>query len=79
MGVAAESQVVSDGRKELSVDIDVDVGTADGAIVADVRGEVTLASTPALRRQLLDLVTGSSERLTVKLARVTRMDSSVPS
>jgi anti-sigma B factor antagonist len=56
--------------------VKVDVEQRAGRPVLVVRGVVDLASSPALRRRLLDQLETRPPELTVCLAEVSRMDSS---
>ena len=56
--------------------LDCSVHTADGVTIADLAGELDLASAPALREQLLHLLQPGSSRLVLDLSRVSFCDAS---
>jgi anti-anti-sigma factor len=56
--------------------LDCSVRTADGVTIAELAGELDLASAPALREQLLGLLRPGSSRLVLDLSRVSFCDAS---
>jgi anti-sigma B factor antagonist len=56
--------------------LDRSVHTADGITIAELAGELDLASAPALREQLLHLLQPGSSRLVLDLSRVSFCDAS---
>jgi anti-sigma B factor antagonist len=56
--------------------LDCSVRTADGITIAELAGELDLASAPALREQLLRLLRAGSSRLVLDLSRVSFCDAS---
>src|ERR1700746_3575786 len=50
--------------------------TADGITIAELTGELDIASAPALRDQLLSLLRPDSSRLVIDLSRVSFCDAS---
>jgi anti-anti-sigma factor len=54
----------------------VPVRIADGGAIAELSGDLDLASAPALREQLLGLVQPGASRLVLDLSRVTFCDAS---
>lgn len=55
---------------------DFPVRTADGVTVAELSGDLDLASAPVLREQLLGLLRPGASRLVLDLSRVTFCDAS---
>jgi anti-sigma B factor antagonist len=56
--------------------LDCSARTADGITIAELAGELDLASAPALREQLLGLLRPGSSRLVLDLSRVSFCDAS---
>ena len=56
--------------------LDLTVHTVDGITIAELAGELDIASAPALRDQLLGLLRPSSSRLVIDLSRVSFCDAS---
>jgi len=56
--------------------LDCSVHTADGVTIAELAGELDLASAPALREQLRQLLQPGSGRLVLDLSRVSFCDAS---
>jgi len=57
-------------------DLDVSVRTAGDVTIAELTGELDIASAPALREQLLDLLRPGSSQLVVDLSKVSFCDAS---
>jgi anti-sigma B factor antagonist len=55
---------------------DLPVRTADGVTIAELSGDLDLASAPVLREQLLGLLQPGASRLVLDLSRVTFCDAS---
>jgi anti-anti-sigma factor len=60
----------------VSSTLDLSVWTAGGVTVAELTGEVDIASVPALREQLLHLLRPGSSRLVIDLSKVSFCDAS---
>jgi anti-sigma B factor antagonist len=60
----------------VSPGLDVSARTADGVTVAELSGELDIASVPALREQLLRLLRPGSSRLVIDLSNVSFCDAS---
>jgi anti-anti-sigma factor len=60
----------------VSPGLDVSAWTAGGVTTAELSGELDIASVPALREQLLDLLRPGSSRLVIDLSRVSFCDAS---
>jgi anti-sigma B factor antagonist len=60
----------------VSPGLDLSVRTAGGVIIAELTGEVDIASVPALREQLLRLLRPGSSRLVIDLSKVSFCDAS---
>ena len=56
--------------------LDVSTRSVDGITIADLAGELDIASAPALREQLLSLLRPGSSRLFIDLSRVSLCDTS---
>jgi anti-anti-sigma factor len=56
--------------------LDLSAQTADGITIAELTGELDVASAPALREQLLSLLRPGSSRLVLDLSRVSFCDAS---
>jgi anti-sigma B factor antagonist len=56
--------------------LDISTRTVDGIIIAELAGELDIASAPALREQLLSLLRPGSSRLVVNLSKVSICDAS---
>ena len=56
--------------------LDVSAQGGDGIIIAELTGELDIASAPALREQLLGLLRPGSSRLIIDLSKVTFCDAS---
>ena len=61
---------------EVSPTLDLSVRTAGGVTIAELTGEVDIASVPALREQLLRLLRPGSSRLVIDLPKVSHCDAS---
>lgn len=56
--------------------LDVSARAGNGIIIAELAGELDIATVPALREQLLSLLRPGSSRLIIDLSKVTYCDSS---
>ena len=56
--------------------LDISTRTVDGMTIAELAGELDVASAPALREQLLSLLRPGSSRLFVDLSKVSLCDAS---
>ena len=56
--------------------LDLSTRAADGVIVAELAGELGVASAPGLREQLLGLLGPGSSQLVIDLSRVSSSDAS---
>jgi anti-sigma B factor antagonist len=56
--------------------LDVSARAGNGIIIAELAGELDIATAPALREQLLSLLRPGSSRLIIDLSKVTYCDSS---
>jgi anti-sigma B factor antagonist len=56
--------------------LDISTRTVDGITIAELAGELDIASAPALREQLLSLLQPGSSRLLIDLSRVRLCDAS---
>jgi anti-sigma B factor antagonist len=61
---------------KVSPTLDLSVRTAGGVTIAELTGEVDIASVPALREQLLRLLRPGSSRLVIDLSNVSLCDAS---
>jgi anti-anti-sigma factor len=61
----------------LNPSLDISTRTVDGVTIAELAGELGIASAPALREQLLSLLRPGSSRLFIDLSRVSLCDASV--
>jgi anti-anti-sigma factor len=56
--------------------LDISTRTVDGITIAELAGELDVASAPALREQLLSLLRPGSSRLFIDLSKVSLFDAS---
>jgi anti-anti-sigma factor len=61
---------------KVSPTLELSVRTAGGVTIAELTGEVDIASVPALREQLLRLLRPGSSRLVIELSKVSFCDAS---
>jgi anti-anti-sigma factor len=65
-----------DSGTTVNPSLDISTRTVDGITIAELAGELDLASAPALREQLLSLLRPGSSRLLIDLSRVSLCDTS---
>jgi anti-anti-sigma factor len=67
---------IVDSGNTVNTGLDISARTEDGVTIAEVAGELDMASAPALREQLLSLLRPGSSRLFIELSKVSLGDAS---
>jgi anti-anti-sigma factor len=67
---------VENSGTAVALSLDVSARAGNGVVIAELAGELDIATAPALREQLLSLLRPGSSRLIIDLSRVTYCDSS---